>query len=204
VAWVRRYWPATRSVLVALLLVVALIDGCPIPSNTRTAPALLPTVKSLRKLRTTLMKPTKKVRDGFRLHQTWKLFPTANLNQHRMWVEGRTDRKAEWEILYRPDDPEHTFKADEIEFRRLRGAWNPGRSPRRGYTPFTKWVAREIFAARPDLNEVRVRLENIKVKPKQGTYESVGKFQFERSIRREVVREKPVVESGPVEEDPDP
>jgi hypothetical protein len=203
VTWVR-YWPATRSVLVGLVILIALIDGCPIPSNKRTPPALLPTVKDLRKLRTSLMKPTRKLRDGFRLHQTWKLFPTANINQHRLWIEGRTDRSAAWEIIYRPDDDEHDFKADEIEYRRVRGAWNPGRSPRRGYTPFTKWVAKEIFAARPDLNEVRVRLENIKVRPKQGRFESAGKFQFERSIRREVPREKPVVETAAPEEDPDP
>jgi len=181
------------------------VDGCPVPSIKRTPPALVPTVKVLRYLRTQLMRPTRPLRDGFRLHQTWRLFPTANLNQHRIWVEGRTDRKATWEIIYRPYDEEHAFKADEIEYRRMRGAWNPGRSPRRGYTPFTKWVAAEVFAIRPDLNEVRVRLENVKVMPKLGRFDSIGKFQFERIVRRQVPPDKPVVEQGPIsEEDPDP
>jgi len=203
VRWVR-YWPAARSVLIALVIAIGLLDGCPIPSNKKVADSLVPTVKSLRKIRTELIRPFRSIREAFRLHQTWKLFPTANLNQHRLWVEGRTDRKGAWEVIYRPNDDEHTFKADEIEYRRVRGAWNPGRSPRRGYAPFTKWVAHEIFDVRPDLNEVRVRLENVKVRPRLGRFDSLGKFQFERVVRRNK-REKPtVVEPTSTEEEVEP
>jgi hypothetical protein len=188
----RRLWPGARAALIALVFAVGLVDGCPIPSNKRTAKGWLPTVKKLRKLRTKAMAPTLPIREAFRLHQQWKLFPTASLKQHRLWVEGRSGRDAPWQIMYRPLDDEHTFMADEIEFRRLRGAWNPGRNARRGYAGFVKWVAGEVFAARPDINEVRVRLENIRVKPREGRFESTGRFQYERTRRRERQRQTPV------------
>jgi hypothetical protein len=195
VRWTR-HWPAARALLVALVLVVGLVDGCPLPNNKRTPPSMLPTVKKLRALRNDFIDPVRFIRDGFRLHQQWKLFPTASLNQHRLWVEGRTDRKAQWEILYRPLDPLHTFRMDAIEYRRLRGAWNPGRSARRGYAGFVKWVAGEVFDERPDLNEVRVRLENVRVFPRRGRFESTGKFQYERTRRRERQKERAVQDVG--------
>ena len=94
VGW-RQHWPAVRALLVALIIVVGLVDGLPLPNNKRTPPAMLPTVKQLRKLRTQFMTPFRPVREAFRMHQQWRLFPTASLKQHRLWVEGRTDRKAE-------------------------------------------------------------------------------------------------------------
>lgn len=200
----RRHWPAIRAGLIALVIVVGMVDGCPIPTNKRTKPALLPTVKQLRKLRTAAMGPFMPVRQAFRLHQQWKLFPTASLKQHRLWVEGRPGRDAQWEILYRPLDPSATFMEDEVEYRRMRGAWNPGRSARRGYAGFVKWVGTQVFAARPDINEVRVRLENIRVKPREGRFESTGRFQYERTRRRERQREKPVLEPETPGEEPEP
>jgi hypothetical protein len=186
---------------IALVIAVGLVDGCPIPSNKRTLPAMLPAVKKLRAWRSEVLAPFRPVREGFRLHQLWKLFPTASLNQHRMWVEGRAGHDGPWQILYRPLDSEHDFKADEIEYRRLRGAWNPGRSARRGYSGFVKWVAGEVFAAMPGIDEVRVRLEKILIKSREGRFESTGKFQYERTRRRERQREKPIVEqTAPVEE----
>ena len=205
--WVR-FWPVARALLIALVLVIGMVDGLPLPVEKRTPPSMKPTVKKLRKLRTAVMRPFMPIREAFRLHQQWKLFPTAAIKQHRLWVEARPNSKSPWEIIYRPLDDEHTFMEDAIEYRRLRGAWNPGRSARRGYAPFVKWVAGQVFAARPDANEVRVRLENIRVLPREGRFESVGKFQFERTRRREVLREAPpvppVVDPEAPGEEPDP
>lgn len=195
-----RYWPATRSFLIALVLAVGLIDGCPLPSVKRAPGPLKATVKTLRNWRQDAMRPTRQLRDGFRLHQTWKLFPTASIKQQRMWIEGRR-APGDWEVLYRPTDDEHAFRADAIEYRRVRGAWNPGRSPRRGYTPFTRWISREAFAARPDIDEVRVRVEDIRVKPKEGQWESSGRFQFERTALREKPRERPAAAEQPTSPD---
>jgi hypothetical protein len=203
VAW-RRHWPAVRALLIALVIAVGMVDGCPLPNNKRTSPALRPTVKRLRQLRQQVMTPFRPVREAFRLHQQWRLFPTASEKQYRLWVEGRTGRKAEWEILYRPIDPLHTFLEDPIEYRRMRGAWNPGRSARRGYAGVVKWVSDQVFAARPDLSEVRVRLEDIRIVPGEGRYESTGKYKYERLKRRQKQREQPAVEPAVPEEEPEP
>ncbi len=199
-----RHWPVARASLVTLVIVVGLIDGCPLPAARHTPEGLKPTVKLLRSSRQEVMDVVRPVRDGFRLHQQWKLFPTANLKQHRLWIEGRTKRGQPWEIFYRPHDPAHDFMADPIEFRRLRGAWNPGRNARRGYSGFARWVAGAIFEARPDINDVRVRLENIRVVPKEGRFESLGKFQFEKTRRRQVQIESQAAEPEQAGEDPEP
>lgn len=183
-----RYWPAARALLVTLLIAISLVDGCPLPSTRHTPESLKPTVKALRNARSDVIRLVRPVREGFRLHQQWRLFPTANLKQHWLVIEGRTGRKAEWETFYRPQDLAHDFKADAIEYRRLRGAWNPGRQARRGYGGFTRWVSDEIFAVRPDITEVRVRLENIRVVPREGRFQSLGKFQFEKTRRRSTLQ----------------
>jgi len=53
-------------------------------------------------------------------------------------------------------------------------------------------VAGQVFDDRPDINEVRVRLENVRVYPRKGRFESTGKFQYERTRRRERQRERAV------------
>ena len=199
-----RHWPVARASLISLVIVVGLIDGCPLPATKQTPASLKPTVKLLRDGRQEVMKLVRPVREGFKLHQQWKLFPTANLRQHRLWVEGRTQRGQPWEIMYRPHDPEHDFLQDPIEYRRMRGAWNPGKNARRGYSGFARWVAGEVFEARPDINDVRVRLENIRVVPKEGRFESLGKFQFEKTRRRQVQQESQVVEPEQAGEAPEP
>lgn len=175
-----------RAALVALAIVVGLIDGCPIPNAKSVSPDLADTVKSWARTRRIVMTPFKPLGELLRLRQTWKLFPTAKIQQHRMWVEARkTGTKDTWELLYRPHDPDHDFYADRIEYRRLRGVWNPGTSgTRSGYGPFVEWLSGEIFEARPDLDRVRVRMEKIVIDPREGGFVPSGSFELEKSQGR--------------------
>src|SRR4029453_13653691 len=93
-----------------------------------------------------VMTPFQPLGELLRLRQTWKLFPTAKREQHLMWVEARRAESDEGEPPYRPNDPAHDLWADRLEYRRLRGAWNPGtRGTRTGYGPFVEWLAAELF-----------------------------------------------------------
>jgi hypothetical protein len=42
-----------------------------------------------------------------------------------MWIEARRQGQADWQILYRVHDDEHTFMASQLFYRRLRGCWDP-------------------------------------------------------------------------------
>jgi hypothetical protein len=202
-----RHWPAARAVLVTLVILAGLVDGCPLPPAKKVAEPLRPAYDLAKRTRQTLLRPLRPARDLLRMQQRWKLFPTAREEQHRMWIEARSTRGGPWELIYRPHEPEHDFRADAIEYRRLRGAWNPGGSgPRRGYGPFSKWVAAEIFAERPDVREVRIRMEKIRIDPDDEGAIPLGQFEYVKMRRRPVVREpvarEPVVRE-PVASDPE-
>ncbi|HEY8146312.1 MAG TPA: hypothetical protein VIG06_26705 [Kofleriaceae bacterium] len=182
----RRAWPHVRAGLVALAILVGLIDGCPIPASKAVPPEWADRVKTAARTRRIIMTPFKPLGELLRLRQTWKLFPTAKIYQHRMWVEARkTGTKDDWELLYRPHDPEHPLFGDRIEYRRLRGVWNPGtKGTRTGYGPFVEWLAGQIFSARSDVDRVRVRMEKIVIVPEEGGFVPSGKFELEKTQGR--------------------
>lgn len=185
-----RHWPAARAVLITLVILVGMIDGCPLPPAKKVAEPLRPSYDFVKVARRAVLRPLQPIRDALRVQQRWKLFPTARVQQHRMWVEARSTRGGSWEVLYRPHESDHAFHADEIEYRRLRGAWNPGNSgPRRGYGPFTKWLASRVFAERPEVREVRVRMEKIRIDPDGGGATPLGQFEYVKMRRRPIALE---------------
>jgi hypothetical protein len=178
-----------RAALITLAILVGLIDGCPIPRPKNVPESMQPAVKEWARKRRLVMTPFKPLGELLRLRQTWKLFPTAKREQHLMWVEGRKTGDPTWELLYRPNDPDHDLFSDRIEYRRLRGAWNPGsRGTRTGYGPFVEWLASQVFALRPDLDRLRVRMEKIELDPAAGGFDASGEFELEKVQRR---RKKP-------------
>jgi hypothetical protein len=103
-----------------------------------------------------------------KITQRWRLFPVANADRFRMWIEAREAPDGAWQLLYRPHDREHTWLADELEYRRLRGAWNPGtRHVRGSYPAFVTWVARTTFARAPRFTQLRVRMEVLDLDPRR-------------------------------------
>jgi hypothetical protein len=192
-----RRWPAIRAVLIALAIVISLLSGCPIPEVPAArldAPVnrheialwadrlgrspedlrtdLIETITRLRHLHGTAMTPFDGWFDTTGTHQRWNLFPVADPDP--VWMHVETQRRDEapgWTLRYRPNDPDHDWLADELEYRRLRGAWNPGvGGPRTAYGPFVAWLAREAFAADPEVVAVRVRMRQLHVRdPGAGT-----------------------------------
>jgi hypothetical protein len=173
-----RYWREIRAGLILLVILVGLLDGLPIPApherpamKKRLSPGMVEAVETLDRTRNKLLKPFRPIGELAGLRQRWKLFSGASRNRFRMWIEARRDLgRDEWEILYRPLDDEHMFLHDQLEYRRVRGAWNPSTSygPRSGYHSFCTWVANRVFDADPAYQEVRVRMEKARIGPHGG------------------------------------
>jgi hypothetical protein len=205
---VKRWWPSVRAALVAFAIVIGLVDGCPTPDGRQrkymgaSSRAFVDDVDHTRKEILDLW-PFQKFSELVRAHQKWNLFAGASKDRYRMWIEARSGAGAEWDVLYRVYDDDHDFLADQMAYRRMRGAWAPrgSRGPRGAYPSFATWVARQVFARWPDYDEVRIQMEKVKVGPRGGaTWTGVFTYPITRTrasvLGDQAAAEKPDAEAG--------
>ena len=172
-------WPRTRALLIALAMLVGIIDGLPLPEGAgveRLSPGLRRSAELGSAVRATLLRPFRALADLLVVSQRWALFRSAKEGRHRLWLEGRRGAR-HWTILYRPHDAEHQWFAEGLQYRRVRAAWNKGRSgggP--GYEAFAAWISKRLLRERPDLSAVRVRLEQIDILPRGGGVHATHRF----------------------------
>ncbi len=104
-----------------------------------------------------LTSPIKPVLRFTQTGQAWALFATPDSHPHAIHIAGRAESDDEWELLYGRFDREHTLLGSQISFRRIRGVYD-GQStkPGRLYRNLCRWLAREVFERRADLDEVKV------------------------------------------------
>jgi hypothetical protein len=190
---VRRYGREVRAGLIGLAIALGLLDGCPIPNASerpamerRVGPRTVAAVDALDGVRQVLLRPFRPLAELAGLRQRWKLFAGASRLRFRMSVEARTSLTTDaWQLIYRPLDDEHDRFAGPIEYRRVRGAWNPStsRGPRSGYAAFVTWIAGAIFDRDPAVVEVRVRMEKIEI-GLHGGIRATGEHVYVQSRRR--------------------
>jgi hypothetical protein len=190
---VKRAWPAVRAALITLAIFLGIVDGLPMPepkAKKRMSPGTVAVLDDIAKVRSKILRPFRFFPKLVRAHQKWNLFAGASKDRYRMWIEARTGPDAAWQSLYKVFDDEHDFMADQMLYRRMRGAWAPrgSRGPRGAYSPFATFVAREVFARWPEYTEVRIAMEKVKVGPRGGaTY--TGELTYElRRTRKDVER----------------
>jgi hypothetical protein len=186
------YWPRLRALLLALVLFFGLVAGAPFPTaevRGKFPPDVLALLDSLQRVQLFLLAPVRGISDELGLSQRWALFVGAPVSRYRMHVEARAGA-GEWQLLYRPHDPEHTFLARQLEYRRVRGAWNPRRTGTPvGYAAFVSWLAGRVFRERPEFSELRVRMERVQIEPRGAGYRATGQFVNEqRRLRAEAAR----------------
>lgn len=191
----RLIWARFRGAFIAFVLFVALLDGLPNPGP-RDLGGLPPLVKSaaiqLDATRDTLLAPFLFLFELFQFSEEWKLFSAPFGVRFWMSLEARRAENADWEVLYRPHHPDYTFLSEELEYRRIRGNWNPSRHGASGsYDAFVTWVARRVFAAYPGYQAVRVRMEEIALLDGGRGYTATGRFFHERTRTRGEVPSSP-------------
>lgn len=115
--------------------------------------------------------------------QSWGLFTYPDTFPHKLVIEARTG--ARWDTLYGGLDPDHTFLRNILVYRRVRGVYdgNSGK-PGPSWENFTQWVARQAFAAFPDVEEVRVRFLRFHTVPPGGAADTEVVPRHARTILR--------------------
>ena len=93
-----------------------------------------------------------------------------------------------WFPLYRDPHSDGSRLARTVRYRRVRGVWDDsGDRPKPGkiYSRFVTWLAARVFADHPDIQAVRVRLDQVTVRvPGQATLKRPDKPRHIRERRR--------------------
>lgn len=158
-----------------------MVKGCPIPPPRETLDWHREIVETIRPIQRTILIPFAWIPRHARFDQRWALFQGAAGERHRMVIEG-IDAKGRVEVLFRAGDDSAEYDADLLYYRRVRGVWNPRKYPTGLYRAWALWYAERVFAARPELAQVRVRMEKIKIV--DGVARSMGQFTFDVVQRR--------------------
>ena len=188
-----RRWRELRAGLIALAIGLGLLDGCPLPTNgaersiaqQRLGGDAARTIDRVERARSWLLRPVRPAAELLGLRQRWKLFAGADRHRYRIAIEVRVEGETAWRLRYRPHDGDHAWLAAAIEYRRMRGAWNPHSTygARAGYARFADWVADQAFAQDARTVEVRVRMEKIVIGD-HGDYRGTGEDAYTIVRRR--------------------
>ncbi len=117
------------------------------------------------RVRQAIAGPPWKIFGRLGFEQRWALFSGSRKRAWRMSIAWRAPGRP-WTFAYRVRDPEHRWNARQLDYRRIRGVWNPGPDePRPGYGLFVDWVARTLCADVPEAREVRVRHTRVDPRP---------------------------------------
>ena len=168
-------WPQVRAGLIAFAIVVGAIEGCPIQSDKDTPRWEKPVVDVLRDARRIAIKPFAWVGDGLRVSQKFAMFEALSTDRYRIIIETQ-DAAHAWHLIYRIGDDEHAAYRDVVDYRRLRGTYDPVEAPSGRYRTFVSWLAARIFADDAAVVAVRVRFENVHLEP--GVVTPTGAYSF--------------------------
>jgi hypothetical protein len=121
-------------------------------------------------------------------HQQWGLFISAKRQSYRIHIDGRRGR-GEWLAVYRaPGVLDRDGLAPTLRYRRVRALYNPrlNKGVLAEYHGFVSWVAQRVFAAHPDYDAVRVRMERVAIGAPGTPLQTLG-FEHEtiRTRKRE-------------------
>jgi hypothetical protein len=155
-------WTEIRAGLIALAILFALVDGCPLPPPDKTPAWEKGFVEPLRDVQRVVMTPMAWVRPRLRVAQRWALYQAPSTERYRLWIEGQ-DVRGRWQILYRASDPGHADDAGFVDASRVRGAYDPTDVPPGQYQLFARYVTQRVLDRHPELVAARVRLEKVRI-----------------------------------------
>lgn len=149
-AMARRWWPTVRAVLIAVCIALGMVDSCMLPGS---GPA-----------KKVVFTPVQPIIDATRIAQKWGLFDGSSREQFRMHIEIQRAVGQPWEPLFIAGDPQHQAYAEQLAYRRVRGAWNPRKKkPTGAYDKFATWIMTRALADHPEAIAARVVMDRVRI-----------------------------------------
>jgi hypothetical protein len=129
------------------------------------AAALITATSSAVSVRNALLAPFGPFFHYTSTHQQWGLFIAPKRESFRLHVDAR-GAHGPWIAMYRaPGGVDADRLAPALRYRRVRGIYHPRlrAGARAEYPGFVNWLAGRVFAAHPDYEAVRVRMERVAI-----------------------------------------
>ncbi|MBL9013060.1 MAG: hypothetical protein JNL83_02725 [Myxococcales bacterium] len=167
-------WPQVRAGLIALVLAVGLVDGCPLPVPPYDSELQREVVEAVRPVQHVVLTPFRWISRVFHVTQRWALFQVARRETFRLEVAGR--RGDTWELLFRAGDGDHDTYRGLLLDARVRGAWYPADRAAHQFGPFSDWFLAKVLADHPEYAAARLQFERVVLEPAEGTVRGTGAF----------------------------
>lgn len=138
--------------------------------------------ESVIELRNRALAPLQRAFDLVGSRQQWGLFLQPGRTAYRLQILGRT-RDGAWTLLYSAHEYDALGIGDMLEYRRLRGIYNPGKnaSARGQYDGFVAWLARSVQAQWPEYRELRIAMRRISLGSRTEPSQQLG-LELERTV----------------------
>ncbi|HEV8550133.1 MAG TPA: hypothetical protein VGQ57_13910 [Polyangiaceae bacterium] len=190
----RGKWPYFRALAITWVLALALVAGLPsrLPKLVAYWPKPLAKLAlELPALQGRVLAPFAPLTGALGLgSEDWPLFTGTGGTRYRMWIEAQGRKNTDFVLLYRAQDGEHQYLAGALEYRRVLNMWNPHHAYiSDGYPAFTRWLARRIFRDYRRYQRVRVRMEEVTIRPAGEGFVPTGHFVYEQGYTRDEVGE---------------
>jgi hypothetical protein len=93
---------------------------------------------------------------------------------YRLRVEAK-DSRGRWTVIYRANREDSFELASLLDYRRLRGTYNPKvAGPRAQYDGFTRWLALSIMATHHECAAIRVSVERLTLATRERPSHTLG------------------------------
>ena len=167
-------WRDLRAGLIALAIVLALVEGCPIPPPHETLPWQQGYVSLIRPVQRAVLTPFAWIPRRLRFTQRFALFQAAESDRFRLEVRARTASGEERVVFRAGDDGAY---ADLLTQRRVRGVWNPTNRPTSQWPRFVEWFSERVFRDHADVVLVTFQLARVTIE--DGEPRDTGDIAFE-------------------------
>jgi hypothetical protein len=155
-------WPEVRAAAILLVILFGLVDGCPLPPPAKTPQWEKGFVEPIRSVQRVVLRPVDWIRYKLRVQQRWALYQAPSRDRFRLWIEGQTG-DGRWHLMFRAGDPAHGELAEQIDYSRPRGAWDPTDVPPGQYPLFARWITQRVLDDHAEYVAARLRLEKVRI-----------------------------------------
>ena len=153
-------WRDVRAGLIAFAILLALVEGCPIPPPGETLAWQKFYVEPVRRVQRAVLTPFAWIPRRLRFTQRFALFQAAEADRYRLEIVARLRDGGERVVFRAGDDGPYS---DILVQRRVRGVWNPTDNPTSQWPRFVEWFARRVLADQPDADFVTFRFVRVHI-----------------------------------------